>query len=118
EGEAAGGGGGGAVERLGCRRLGCRPAGAAHVGGVRAEAEYATLAEGGKLGVVGLLGVDGARVELEVSRVHDGAHRRLNGEADAVGDGVGDADGNHHETTQPDRVTRLVGSEVRALEDA
>ena len=80
--------------------------------------EHPALAEGGELGVVGLLGVHGTRVELEIAGVDDGAHRRLDGEPDAVGDGVGDADGEDDEAARPDLVSGLVGTEIRALEHA
>ena len=100
--------------------LGLRPGapGAADIGRIRAEAEHPALAEGGEFRVVGLLGVHGTRVELEVAGMDDRAHRRLDGEPDAVGDGMGDADRDDDEAARPDLVARRVGPQVRALESA
>ena len=108
-GEAAG-------ERRADLGLGSRAPGPAHIGRVRAEREHPALPQRGELRVVRLPGIHRIRVQLEVARVDHRAHRRLDGEADAVGDGVGHADRDDREAADLDLVPRLVRPEVRPLE--
>ena len=106
------------AERLAHQGLRAGVAGAPHVGRVGAEHEHALLAERGEARVVRLLVVDRLPVELEVAGVHHGAERRLDGQADAVGDGVGHADRLDREAPDDEPVPRGVGAQVGLLEQA
>ena len=89
-----------------------------HVRRVGAEAEDAPLAQLGELRVVRGLSINGARVQLEVPRVDDGPHGRLDGQADPVGDGMSHADGLDAERPQLDHVARLDGAKIGLLREA
>ena len=111
-----------AGEALGQRRahvdLRARVAGAVHVGGVRAEHDHALLAELGEAPVVGRLAVERARVELEVAGVDDGADGRVDRQADAVHDRVGDPDRLDAERPHLERLARPHRPQVGALQQA
>ena len=72
--------------------LRARVAGPVHVGGIGAEHEDALLAELRESPIVGGLAVQRARVELEVTRVDDGADGRVDRQTDAIHDRVRHAD--------------------------
>src|SRR5438128_836002 len=86
--------------------LRARVAGPVDVRGVGAEHEHALAAELGEPPVVGRLAVERARIELEVSRVHECANRRPDREADAVRDRVRDTDRLDDERADLDAVAR------------
>ena len=88
-----------------------------HVGRVGAQDEHAAVAQLGERAVVGRLAVERRRIQLEVAGVHDRARRRLDGQADAVDDGVSDADGLDSERTTLDPIAWTHGAQI-GLEEA
>ncbi len=99
-------------------RLGAGVPGTLRVGGVGAEGQHSPLPQLGEPVIVGMLAVDRARVQLEVSGVDDGADRAPDGEPDAVHDRVGDAERLHGETAQLEPLARAERPEVGLLREA
>ena len=110
---------GAAAESVGQRApdlvLGRRRARPVDVRRVGHEAEDASLSELGEAVVVRALAVDRVRVELEVPRVDDSAHGRLDPVAEPVDDRVGDPDRLHPEAAEVERAARLDRHEPRAV---
>ena len=80
------------AERLAHVHLRARVTGPVHVRGVRAEDHHTLLAQLGEAPIVRRLAVQWARVELEVTRVDDGADGRVDRQTDAIHDRVRHAD--------------------------
>ena len=95
--------------------LGERGARPVDVRGVRHEAEDPALPELGEPVVVGAFAVDRIRVELEVPRVHDRAHWRLDAVAEPVHDRVRHPERLHAEAADVEGPTWLDRHEPRPV---
>ena len=93
-------------------------AGAVDVGGVLEEAEDALLAEVGEGLEVEGMAVGGGEIDLEVAGVEDDADGGVDGEGDAVDEGVRDADGEDGEGAEVEAAAGEDLDELGVVEEA
>ena len=93
-------------------------AGAFHVGGGCQQGQDPLLPQFSQTGQIHDLALDGGGVDLKVPRVDNGAHRRLDGEAHRIRNGVVHVDELHRETPRLDHIPCLTGDQLGAIQQA